>query len=108
MTNFEYYQYHVIPTVIRQFFNTFKNWKDLMTGNYDDYSLLKNKDPFEECYNWFWCNLNDDDLIEKEFLEYLDKMVDDIESGKEKLISLDKDFFTRIENLLDPDEHEST
>ena len=90
MTNFEYYCYHVIPTVIRQFGCIFKNWKDLMAGNYNGYTLLENDDPFEECYKWFWCNLNDDDLIEKEILEYLDKLVDDVESGKEKLIPLDE------------------
>lgn len=79
-----------------------------MIGNYDDYSLLKHQDPFEECYKWFWSNLNDDDLIEKEFLEYMDKLVDDFESGKTKPIPLGENFFSRIENLLDPDEHEST
>lgn len=100
MTNFEYYRYHVIPTAVRQFVNTFKNWKDLMTDNYGDYVLLKTDDPFEECYKSFWYNLNDDDLVEKEFLEYLNQLVEDIESGKEKLIPLDKNFFKELDDLL--------
>lgn len=101
MTNFEYYWYYVIPTGIRQVGYIFKNWKDLMSGNYNDYVLLKDDDPFEECYNWFWANLNDDDLVEKEFLEYLDKIVEDIESGKEKLVPFTEEMANQLLDLYD-------
>ncbi|NBW14103.1 MAG: hypothetical protein EBR82_39510 [Caulobacteraceae bacterium] len=34
-------------------------------------------------------SLNEDDVYEKEFLEYLMQMVDDIETGKEKVYPMD-------------------
>lgn len=100
MTNFEYYRYHVIPTVFRHFFSTFRIWKDLMTGNYENYELLESDDGFTECYNWFWFDINDDDTEPKEFLEYLNALMDRIDRGEEKIISLDENFFKRIDKLL--------
>jgi hypothetical protein len=72
-----------------------------MTSKYDNYALMKEDDPEEECLEWFWASLNEDDVYPKEFLEYLMQMVDDIETGKEKLIPLDEDFFDRIKELTD-------
>jgi len=80
---------------------TFRIWSDLMTSKYDNYALMKEDDPEEECLEWFWASLNEDDVYPKEFLEYLMQMVDDIETGKEKLIPLDEDFFDRIKELTD-------
>jgi len=62
-------------------------WRDLISGNYADYALLKTDDPYEECYQWFWCSINMDETYPKEFLEYLMQMVDDIKTGKEKTYS---------------------
>ena len=75
-------------------------WRDLISGNYADYALLKDDDPYEECYNWFWCSINMDETYPKEFLEYLMQMVDDIETGKEKVVPLDEDFFDRMKDLV--------
>ncbi len=61
-----------------------------MTGNYENYALLKDDDPFQECYEWFWTSINLDETYPKEFLEYLQQMVDDIESGKVKTYPLDE------------------
>ncbi len=61
--------------------------------NYDD--------PFTECREWFWASLNEDDVYPKEFLEYLYQLMDDIDTGKEKLIPLDEDLFDRLKNLTD-------
>lgn len=73
-----------------------------MTSNYEDYGLLKTiDDPEEECKEWFWVSLGEDECYPKEFLEYLMKMVDDIETGKEKLIPLDEDFFDRMKELTE-------
>ena len=72
-----------------------------MTSDYDGYALLKEDDPETECIEWFWASLNEDDVYPKEFLEHLMQMVDDIETGKEKLIPLDEDFFDRIKELTD-------
>ena len=64
-------------------------WLDLLTGNYKDYALLPTDDPFKECYEWFWGSLGDDDTLPKQFIEELMQMMEDIESGKEKLIAVD-------------------
>jgi len=72
-----------------------------MTSDYEGYALLKEDDPETECIEWFWAGLNDDDVYPKEFLEHLMQMVDDIETGKEKLIPLDEDFFERMKELTD-------
>ncbi len=64
-------------------------WKDLISGNYENYALLKDDDPYEECYQWFWCSNNMDETLPKEFLEYLMEMCDRIDRGEEELIPMD-------------------
>lgn len=78
----------------------FRMWGDLMGSNYDNYALLNEDDPLEECLDWFWVSLNEDDTYPKQFLEELMQMVEDIETGKEELIPLDEDFFSRLKNLV--------
>ena len=79
---------------------TFRIWANLMTSDYDGYALMKEDDPESECLEWFWASLNEDDVYPKEFLEYLMQMVDDIETGKEKVVPLDEDFFDRMKDLV--------
>ena len=67
---------------------SFKNWGDLMGNSYEDYALLKDDDPLEECILFFWDSL-EDEIYSKSFLESLLQMVDDIDTGKEKLIPID-------------------
>ena len=98
---FEYYFGHCFQTGWREMWNNFKMWRDLITGNYADYALLKTDDPYQECYEWFWASINLDETYPKEFLEYLMQMVDDIETGKEKLIPMDEDFMQRLKDLTD-------
>jgi hypothetical protein len=78
----------------------FRMWGDLMGSNYDNYALLKDDDPLEECLDWFWVSLNEDDTYPKQFLEELMQMVEDIETGKEELIPLDEDFFDPLKDLV--------
>jgi len=59
--------------------HSFRNWGDLMTGNWKDYALMFYDDPFEECRDCFWSYLGDDDTLPKEFLEHLQEMVDRID-----------------------------
>jgi hypothetical protein len=96
----EYYITHVFPTGWNTIAVAFRIWKDLMTDNYKDYSLLKDDDPFEECREWFWATLGEDDVYPKFFLEELMQMVDDIDTGKEKVYPLDEDFFDRMKDLV--------
>jgi hypothetical protein len=67
----------------------YRIWSDLMTGNYKDYALLFSDDPYTECYEWFWVSLGEDNTYPREFLEYLQQLVYDIDTGKEKLIPMD-------------------
>jgi len=75
-------------------------WRDLISGNYKDYALLPTDDPYQECYEWFWCSINEDETLPKEFLEYLMEMCDRIDRGEEELIPADEDFFDRMKDLL--------
>ena len=84
MNNLEYYITHVFPTGFRSIRSSFRIWADLMSSNYKDYALLKDDDPEQECIEWFWATLGEDEVLPKEFLEYLLQMVDDIDTGKVK------------------------
>jgi len=83
-------------------------WADLMGSNYEDYALLKDVDPEQECIEWFWVGLNDDDAYPKQFLERLMEMCARIDRGEEKLIPLDEDFFDRIKDLVGDDSETGT
>jgi hypothetical protein len=80
----------------------FRVWADLMGSSYADYALPRTvEDPEQECIEWFWVGLNDDDVYPKEFLESLMEMMDRIDRGEEKLIPLDEGFFDRLKELTD-------
>jgi hypothetical protein len=70
--------------------SNFSIWGDLMGSNYASYALPRTvKDAEQECIEWFWVSLVEDDVYDKDFLEYLMQMVDDIETGKEKVYPMD-------------------
>ena len=106
----EYYITHVFPTGWNTIAVAFRIWKDLMTDNYKDYSLLKDDDPFEECSGWFWATLGEDDVYPKFFLEELMQMADDVATGKVKTVPFTKDMFDDLNDLvgdlIDDDEEE--
>ena len=106
MTHLEYITKHLLPSWVQQWSCNFRIWADLMTNNYDRYVLLEEDDPYQECYEWFWASINIDDILSKEFLEELYQMIDDIESGKEKLIPMPADMLKRMEDLVDDMEDE--
>jgi hypothetical protein len=86
----QYIFQHLIPTGFRSFRDNFRMWGDLITSNYQDYALLEDDDPYEQCYEWFWTSINLDETYPKEFLEHLQQMVDDIDSGKVKTYTLEE------------------
>ena len=90
MTWTEYIFQHLIPTGLRSFRDNFRMWRDLITSNYEGYALLEDDDPYEQCYEWFWTSINLDETYPKEFLEYLQQMVEDIDSGKVKTYTLEE------------------
>jgi hypothetical protein len=80
----------------------FRVWADLMGSSYENYALPRTvEDPEQECIEWFWVGLNDDDVYPKEFLESLMQMMDRIDRGEEKLIPLDEAFFDRLKDLTE-------
>ena len=97
----EYWIGHCWMTGWQSIAGAFRIWCDLMTDNYKDYALLHTDDDAEECKEWFWVSLGEDNTYPKEFLEYLQQLVDDVKTGKEELIPLDEDFFERMKQLTD-------
>ena len=79
--------------------NNFRMWRDLISGNYENYALLKDDDPYEECYQWFWTSINMDECLGKDFLEYLQQMVEDIDTGKVKTYPLE-DVMKELDDLV--------
>ena len=99
----EYIFTHLIPTWFHSFNANFVMWRDLVTGDYEKYTLLRDDEPFQECYDWFWGSINLDETYSKEFLEYLMQMVDDIETGKEKTYPMDE-VFDRLKEKYEEDD----
>ena len=89
MNWWDYWINHCWMTGWQSINHSFKNWGDLMTGNWKDYALMFYDDPYEECNSCFWSYLGEDDTLPKEFLEHLQEMVDRIDRGEEKLIPYD-------------------
>ena len=88
MSWLEYIFAHLIPSWFISVRGNFRIWKDLMTGNYQDYALLWYDDPYDECYEWFWSSIGYDGTLSKDFLEHLIQLANDVESGKVKTYSL--------------------
>jgi len=98
----EYWIGHCWMTGWQSIHGAFRIWADLMGSNYKNYALPRTvEDPEQECIEWFWVTLGEDEVYPKEFLEYLMKMVDDIETGKEKLIPMDENFMNRLKDLAE-------
>ena len=101
MNWFDYWIMHCWMTGWQSMRSSFRNWSDLMTGNWKDYGLMFYDDPYEECRDCFWTYLGDDDTLPKEFLEHLQQLVEDIETGKEKVIPMDELLIKRMKNLVE-------
>jgi len=78
---------------------SFKNWGDLMGNSYQNYALLKDDDPLEQCILYFWDSL-EDEIYPKHFLEHLMQLADDVATGKEKVVPFTKDMFDRMKDLV--------
>ena len=107
MSWMEYIFTHLVPTWFKSFNENFVMWRDLITENYKPYKLLKSDNAEQECYDWFWSSINLDETYPKEFLEYLLQMVDDIDSGKEKLIPME-DVMENLKKWCEEEDDEDT
>ena len=90
MTWLEYIFTYLIPSWFQTIEGNFRIWRDLMTGNYADYALMWYDDPYEECYEWFWCSIGYDDTLDKGFLEHIRKLAKEVEDGQVKTYRLDE------------------
>ena len=107
-TKLSWIEYYWNSCILQGWYNcwySFKNWSDLMGNNYQNYALLKDDDPLEQCILYFWDSL-EDEIYPKEFLDSLLQMLDDIKTGKEKVVPMDLDQLKRISDLLDLEESE--
>jgi len=96
----EYHIGHCWMTGWQSIGSAFRIWADLMGSNYENYALPRTvEDPEAECIEWFWVSLGEDEVYPKEFLEYLMQMVEDIRTGKEKVIPMDE-VFDRLKDLV--------
>ena len=98
---FEYWFGHCWMTGWQSIGDAFRIWQDLMSGNYEVYALPRTaEDPEEECIDWFWVSLGEDNVYPKEFLEHLMEMSHDVMTGKIETVPVDEDFFDRLEDLV--------
>ena len=100
----EYIWFSCICQGWTNFYYSFKNWSDLMGNSYQDYALLKDDDPLEQCILFFWDSL-EDEIYSKPFLESLLQMVDDINTGKEEVIPMD-DVMANLKTWLEEEDDE--
>ena len=100
MTWAQYIFTYLIPSWVQSFNGNFRIWKDLMTGNYKDYALMWYDDPYEECYEWFWASIGDDDTLSKDFLEHLHKLADDVMSGKVETVPFTQNMIDELNDLV--------
>ena len=107
MSNLEYW-WIVIQQGLHEVKNNAMNWYDLMTNNYEEYfTFLGYESKAESCRLTFWDGLNEQ-VYEKEFLEEIYQAMDDVESGKVKLIHMGEDFWKELEEYsMSQDEFES-
>ena len=105
----EYWIGHCWITVWQSIRGAFRIWADLMGSNYHNYALPRTaEDPEQECLEWFWVTLGEDDTYPREFLEYLLQMVDDIETGKEELIPMNENFMEELKNWCEENDEDLT
>lgn len=95
---FEYIWFSCIQQGWYNFGCAFRNWADLMGNSYQDYALLKEDDPLEQCILYFWDSL-EEEIYSKDFLESLLQMSHDVKTGKVKTYPMD-DVMKRLEDLV--------
>lgn len=96
----EYWIGHAWMTGWQSIGIAFRIWCDLMCSNYEGYCLLKDDDPEQECIEWFWGSLGEDEVYPKEFLEHLMQLAEDVRTGKEKVIPMDELYMERLKDLV--------
>ena len=106
MNWWQYWVGHCWMTGWQSIRSNFRMWSDLMGSNYESYALPRTvEDAEQECIEWFWASLVEDNVYPKDFLEYLMQMVDDIDTGKEKVYPMD-DVMKNLKTWLEEEDNE--
>lgn len=99
ITHFEYIFTHCIPRGFSNFNLAISLWFKLLKGDVSDYRIYNKrslryseKELFEMLRYDFW-EILEDDVIEKDFLEYLLQLKDDVLLGKVETVPWDFDKF---------------
>jgi hypothetical protein len=87
--------------------NNFKMWRDLISGNYENYALYQKMTHYEECYNWFWTSINLDETYPKNFLNTLQQLMRDIDSGKVKTYPMENVMEELKQWMENPDDEDT-
>lgn len=98
---FEYIFTHCIPTGFQSMYSAYINWMDLVwfSDNHQYYTILPDDDPFEQCYLYFWDELQSE-VYPKEFLEGLMKMSHELKIGKVEAVPFTVAMETKLNSLL--------
>jgi hypothetical protein len=105
MNWWDYWVGHCFMTGWTSMYYNFHTWMDLVwfSDNQKHYPILKDDDPFEQCYQTFWYDLGADDTYSKKFLEYLMVLANEAMEDKDKWIPLPETFFDDNEKVLNDD-----
>lgn len=101
-TKLSWFEYIWFSCILQGWMNcwySFRIWADLMGNNHEEYALLTDDDELEQCILYFWDSL-EEEIYDKEFLEMLMQMSEDVRTGKEKLIPFDKTLFDKLEEVI--------
>lgn len=91
LTWYEYYTTHVIPTIFYGIKEAVYLWIKLLQGDTSDYEIYSEyfkyteEEKFELLQLDFWYSL-EDDILDKEFVEHLMQLSEDVKTGKVKTI----------------------
>lgn len=99
MSNLQYWGIGILQGIDEVKSNVM-NWFDLMTDNYEEYFSFDSETKAESCRLNFWDGLNEQ-VYEKEFIEEIYEIMEDIESGKVKLIPFTKEMWDEIDALTE-------
>lgn len=101
MSQLEYWLLYCIPSGFQTIHYSFLNWMDLVwfPDNQKNYALLKDDDPFEQCRLYFWDELQDE-VYDKEFIEKLYGLYEQVERGEVEEIPFDENMLDEINDLV--------
>lgn len=107
MSWLEYIFTHCIPTGFRNIGESFYFWIKLLQGDYEDYRIYNGvtdkyseEELFEMLRSDFWYSL-EEDILDKEFLEYLINCSKDVQEGLVEYVPLTKKDFDELEEIME-------